>query len=139
MPFRVHVHQYPEDSLVCVSKSSGVNAACFNAVTLALVDAGIPLNDFFCACSVANLANTPVLGMSLLRIVHQHYISGNKRPTFLFSVFRICGVQCLLFVCVQTDINYIEKKSHAAELFLAIQPSSSKIVTMEVCYNSITP
>ena len=40
----------------------GVNAACINATTLALIDAGIPLLDLACACTAGFLDKVAVVG-----------------------------------------------------------------------------
>jgi len=42
----------------------GVLQTAINAVTLALVDAGIPMNDYICATSVGLVDNKAILGMS---------------------------------------------------------------------------
>lgn len=41
---------------------SGNRCASINAGTLALIDAGIPMKDFVCACSATYLEDTPLLG-----------------------------------------------------------------------------
>lgn len=41
---------------------AGVRAACFNAVTIALIDAGIPMKDFLVACTTGFVDGTPVVG-----------------------------------------------------------------------------
>ena len=43
---------------------SGNRCASINAGTLALIDAGIPMKDFVCACSATYLEDTPMLGKS---------------------------------------------------------------------------
>ena len=43
---------------------SGNRCASINAGTLALIDAGIPMKDFVCACSATYLDDTPMLGES---------------------------------------------------------------------------
>ena len=35
---------------------------CINAATMALIDAGIPMKDFVCACSSSYIEDTPILG-----------------------------------------------------------------------------
>ena len=40
----------------------GNRCASINAGTLALIDAGIPMKDFVCACSATYLEDTPLLG-----------------------------------------------------------------------------
>ena len=38
-------------------------AVCINAATMALIDAGVPMKDFVCACSSSLIEDTPVVGM----------------------------------------------------------------------------
>lgn len=35
---------------------------CVNAATMALIDAGVPIKDFVCACSAGYIEDTPLLG-----------------------------------------------------------------------------
>ncbi|ORY96235.1 exosome component 4 [Syncephalastrum racemosum] len=42
----------------------GMLQACINAATLALVDAGIPMLDYVCACSAGSIDKTPVLDLN---------------------------------------------------------------------------
>ncbi|ORX52844.1 ribosomal protein S5 domain 2-like protein [Hesseltinella vesiculosa] len=44
----------------------GVLAACINATTMALVDAGIPMLDFVCACSAGAIEKVPVVDLNHL-------------------------------------------------------------------------
>ncbi|BAF24598.2 Os09g0252000 [Oryza sativa Japonica Group] len=48
---------------------TGTRAACINAATLALADAGIPMRDIVTSCSAGYLCSTPLLGMTLLYIL----------------------------------------------------------------------
>ena len=41
---------------------SGNRAVCINAATMALINAGIPMRDFICACSASLIDDTPVVG-----------------------------------------------------------------------------
>ena len=45
-----------------VSLSTGNNCVCINAATMALIDAGVPMKDFVCACSAGYIEDTPLLG-----------------------------------------------------------------------------
>ncbi|KAJ1926814.1 Exosome non-catalytic core component [Tieghemiomyces parasiticus] len=46
-------------------QDDGGNAqACINATTLALIDAGIPMTDYICACSAGFIDETPVLDLN---------------------------------------------------------------------------
>ena len=40
----------------------GVLQCCINAATMALIDAGIPMIDYVCACSAGCIDKVPVLG-----------------------------------------------------------------------------
>ena len=48
---------------------SGNHAACINAVTMALIDAGVPMKDFVCACNAGFIDDTPLVG-ELIVIMH---------------------------------------------------------------------
>ena len=41
-------------------------AVCINAATMALIDAGVPMKDFVCACSSSLIEDTPVVGMKIV-------------------------------------------------------------------------
>ena len=43
---------------------TGNKCVCINAATMALIDAGVPMRDFVCACSAGYLEDTPLLGQS---------------------------------------------------------------------------
>lgn len=59
----VHIHPRTEIviSLNVISQDGGVFAACINAATLALIDAGIPMYDYVSACAAAIYENSPLL------------------------------------------------------------------------------
>lgn len=48
-------------SFFVLAQDGGVFAACINACTLALVDAGVPMRDYVTACTVALYDTTPLL------------------------------------------------------------------------------
>lgn len=48
----------------------GVLQTAINAVTLALVDAGIPMNDYICATSAGLVDENAILGISVMVIVN---------------------------------------------------------------------
>jgi exosome complex component RRP41 len=48
----------------------GVLQTAINAVTLALVDAGIPMNDYICATSAGLVDDNAILGISLIAIAN---------------------------------------------------------------------
>lgn len=63
----------------------GIYPACVNAATLALVDAGIPLKEYVCACT-ASLANNDV---PMVDISHQEEVIGG--PTLTVAALPISG------------------------------------------------
>lgn len=75
---------------------TGLNAACLNATTLALIDAGIPLLDLLCACTAAYLDKTPVIGMSkqdLLQYSESPALQKCKRPFTFVKTTLAAGAQ----------------------------------------------
>ncbi|CAG8480976.1 7598_t:CDS:2 [Paraglomus occultum] len=44
----------------------GTIQICINATTMALVDAGIPMNDYVCACTAGVIQNVPILDLNLI-------------------------------------------------------------------------
>ncbi|KAL2097248.1 hypothetical protein ACEWY4_006455 [Coilia grayii] len=61
-------HLYPRsqiDIYVKILQSDGGNySACVNAATLAVIDAGIPMRDYVCACTVGFVDDTPLADMN---------------------------------------------------------------------------
>lgn len=61
-------HLYPGSHIAIrlriAQVDGGVRAACINATTLALVDAGIALRDYACACSVGHVGGTLLVDVS---------------------------------------------------------------------------
>ena len=65
------VHMYHHGTEVCpmsplqVLQSDGGNyCASVNAATLALIDAGIPMKDYVCACSASFVGETPLMDIN---------------------------------------------------------------------------
>lgn len=52
----------------------GDYSVCVNAATMALIDAGIPMKDFVCACSASYIEDTPLLGIIIFFKVVAHEI-----------------------------------------------------------------
>lgn len=50
-------------SVLVLEQDGGVLQTAINAVTLALVDAGIPMNDYICATSAGLVDNNAILGI----------------------------------------------------------------------------
>jgi exosome complex component RRP41 len=53
-----------------IANWEGVLQTAINAVTLALVDAGIPMNDYICATSAGLVDDNAILGISVMAIVN---------------------------------------------------------------------
>jgi exosome complex component RRP41 len=62
----LQLHLYPRSEISImvevVQNDGGLLPACINAITLALVGAGIPIQDFICASSAGFIDSSPVLG-----------------------------------------------------------------------------
>ena len=58
----------PSPSLPVPSRQAdgGTYATCVNAATLALIDAGVALKDYVCACSASVLRDEPLVDLSSL-------------------------------------------------------------------------
>ncbi|KAJ1920804.1 Exosome non-catalytic core component [Mycoemilia scoparia] len=52
----IYLHLFQHDG--------GTLETCINAATLALIDAGIPLHDYVCACTAGYIENTPILDLN---------------------------------------------------------------------------
>jgi ribonuclease PH len=52
-------------SVLVLEQDGGVLQTAINAVTLALVDAGIPMNDYICATSAGLVDNKAILGIPI--------------------------------------------------------------------------
>ena len=82
-------------------------AVCINAATMALIDAGIPMKDFVCACNASYIEDTPVVG--------------NKCTWYKYR--RLTDV---------LDLNYLEEGAGGADLTIAVMPKTGKIVLLQV-------
>ncbi|XXQ31634.1 3' exoribonuclease family, domain 1 containing protein [Plasmodiophora brassicae] len=64
----IQMHLFPrsEVSIIVeiVQNDGGILPASINCITLALIDAGIPIDDYVCACSAGFIDTTPVLDLS---------------------------------------------------------------------------
>jgi len=61
----------------------GVLQTAINAVTLALIDAGIPMNDYVCATSAGLVGENAILGIHFRFIAHQRsqQYRGDRYPS----------------------------------------------------------
>ncbi|RZC31927.1 RNase PH domain containing protein [Asbolus verrucosus] len=81
----------------------GIYPACVNAATLALIDAGIPLKEYVCACT-ASLANNDV---PMLDISHQEEIIGG--PTLTIAVLPMSGKIVLMEMSQRFHVDHLQK------------------------------
>jgi exosome complex component RRP41 len=62
----IQTNQFPRSQIdvyiQIFQHDGGVLQCCINATTMALIDAGIPMIDFVCACSAGCIDKIPVLG-----------------------------------------------------------------------------
>ncbi|KAJ8962500.1 hypothetical protein NQ318_000890 [Aromia moschata] len=81
----------------------GIYPACVNASTLALIDAGIPIKEYVCACT-ASLANndTPMLDIS-----HQEEIIGG--PTLTVAALPMSGKIVLMEMSQRFHLDHLKK------------------------------
>ncbi|XP_044264119.1 exosome complex component RRP41-like [Tribolium madens] len=81
----------------------GIYPACVNAATLALIDAGIPLKEYVCACT-ASLANNDV---PLLDVSHQEEIIGG--PTLTVAALPMSGKIVLMEMSQRFHVDHLQK------------------------------
>lgn len=60
--------------LQIIQHDGGTLQACINAATMALIDAGIAMTDYVCACTAGWVEREPALGMSFMDIYFQYCI-----------------------------------------------------------------
>ncbi|XP_072377320.1 exosome complex component RRP41 [Diabrotica undecimpunctata] len=81
----------------------GIYPACVNAATLALIDAGIPLKEYVCACT-ASLANNDV---PMVDISHHEEIMGG--PTLTVAALPMSGKIVLMEMSQRFHLDHLEK------------------------------
>jgi exosome complex component RRP41 len=66
----VLVKLYPQSQIdifiQILQVDGGRKAACINAASLALIDAGVPMNDFVVACQAGYIDNTPLIDLNYI-------------------------------------------------------------------------
>ncbi len=70
----------------------GDYSVCVNAATMALIDAGIPMKDYVCACSASYIEDTPILG----KLVCLFHLPWENEPLSSFIKYMQVG---RLIVC----------------------------------------
>lgn len=81
----------------------GIYSACVNAATLALIDAGIPIKEYVCACT-ASLANNDI---PMLDISYQEEIMGG--PTLTVAALPISGKIVLMEMSQRFHLDHLQK------------------------------
>lgn len=84
-------------------KILGIYPACVNAATLALIDAGIPLKEYVCACT-ASLGNNDI---PMVDISHQEEILGG--PCLTVAALPMSGKIVLLEMSQRFHIDHLPK------------------------------
>ncbi len=91
-----------------VLQSDGGNyCACVNAATLAIMDAGIPIKDYVCACSVSLVRDTP-----LIDINHLEESSGN--PHFTLALLPNYDQIVLMESASRMHVDHLDKMIDSA-------------------------
>ena len=85
----------------------GTRSAAINAVTLALIDAGVPMREFVCSCAAGFVNGTAILGSS--SPLHLPYHSPQTHP----------------------DLNYLEDSS-GPDIPVAFLPQSGKVTMLQM-------
>lgn len=81
----------------------GIYPACVNAATLALIDAGIPIKEYVCACT-ASLANNEI---PMIDISHEEEVLGG--PTLTIAAMPISGKIVLMEMTQRIHLDHLEK------------------------------
>ncbi|CAG8639932.1 1347_t:CDS:2, partial [Paraglomus brasilianum] len=81
----------------------GTVQICINATTMALVDAGIPMNDYVCACTAGVIQQVPILA-------YDDKLMSQDNPV---------------------DLNLIEESSNSPEVTVAILAESGKVTLLQ--------
>lgn len=89
-------------------QSDGSNyCACVNAATLAIINAGIPMKDFVCACSVSLIRDTPLIDINYLE-------ESSGAPSFLLALLPNYDEIVLLESSSRMHIDHLEKMIDSA-------------------------
>lgn len=81
----------------------GIYPACVNAATLALIDAGIPLKEYVCACT-ASLANNDI---PMIDVSHPEEVMGG--PTLTVAALPMSGKIVLMEMSQRFHLDHLPK------------------------------
>ncbi|KAK9245972.1 ribosomal protein S5 domain 2-type protein [Lipomyces tetrasporus] len=90
----VIAHLFPRSqidvNLYVVAQDGGVLQACINATTLALIDAGVPMYDYVCACTAGMLDREVLLDLNRIEESDMPFLTmatiGSKRKVALLQL-----------------------------------------------------
>ncbi|KAJ8097023.1 ribosomal protein S5 domain 2-type protein [Lipomyces tetrasporus] len=90
----VIAHLFPRSqidvNLYVVAQDGGVMQACINATTLALIDAGVPMYDYVCACTAGMLDREVLLDLNRIEESDMPFLTmatiGSKRKVALLQL-----------------------------------------------------
>lgn len=124
----VHTHLYQRSEIdvhvQVIQADGGELSAAINAATLALVDAGIAMQDLVVACNAGYLDSTPLLGerrkAAIIPCNHGHDPAHNP-PRARHTAATCCVVNDT------ADLNYIEKAGGGPVMPVALLPKSDKV------------
>lgn len=94
-------------SLQVLQADGGTYAACVNAATLAVLDAGIPMRDFVCACSAGFVEGTALADLS-----HVEEAAGG--PQLALALLPASGQIALLEMDARLHEDHLERVLEAA-------------------------
>ena len=78
-----------------------------NAATLAIIDAGIPIKDFVCACSVSLVHDTPLIDINYLE-------ESSGAPSFILALLPNYDKIVLLECSSRMHVDNLEKMVNLA-------------------------
>ncbi|XP_030760050.1 exosome complex component RRP41 [Sitophilus oryzae] len=81
----------------------GIYPACVNAATLAIIDAGIPIKEYVCACT-ASLGNNDI---PMLDVSHQEEVIGG--PTLTVAALPMSGKIVLMEMSQRFHLDHLPK------------------------------
>ena len=91
-----------------VLQSDGSNyCACVNAATLAIIDAGIPIKDYVCACSVSLVRDTPLIDMN-------HLEESSGSPYISLALLPNYDQIVLMESASRMHVDYLDKMIESA-------------------------
>ena len=85
--------------------TAGTRAACINAASIALADAGIPMRDLVVSCAAGYLNSTPLLGISVFYYFYLFLFLSIKKSYLTIDLFILNALK-------KTLLNIIDNTMH---------------------------